>query len=168
MKIVSPFLIAAGVLACAPMALAVNPNLAPGGLPSAAQYSAQVMPELQGVVPWKTLAEVQPLQRDGKTTPQFGKSVLALDNKVIQVQGFMMPLDTGNQQRHFLVSAVPPSCPFCMPAGPDAVVEVHAKKAVAFSFRPVVVSGRFGLVKDDSAGMLYRMTEAELVETQFK
>jgi hypothetical protein len=168
MNIVLSSLVAATLIASASAAFALNPNVAPGGLPSASDYSTQVLPELQGVVSWKTLADVQPVQREGKATAQFGKPVQALDSKVIQVQGFMMPLDASERQSHFLVSAVPPSCPFCMPAGPEAIVEVHAKKPVAFSLKPVVVSGRFGLVKNDPAGMLYRMTEAELVDTQFK
>jgi hypothetical protein len=77
------------------------------------------------------------------------------------VQGFIIPLDMGDRQKRFLLSAVPPHCPFCMPAGPDAIVEVIAKTPVKYSLEPIVVSGKFALVKDDATGVLYRLTDAE-------
>jgi uncharacterized protein len=149
-------------------ALALNSNVGDAGLPSASDYSTSVLPELQGVVSWKTLAQVEPVKQGATMGLQFSKAILALDKKVVQVQGFMMPLDMGDKQRHFLVSAVPPSCPFCMPAGPEAIVEVLSKKPIAYGYEPVIVSGRLALLQGDPAGMLYRMTDAEMVETKVK
>jgi hypothetical protein len=40
--------------------------------------------------------------------------------------------------------------------------------APAYGFQPVVVTGTFALIKDDPSGMLYRLHDAELVETQLK
>lgn len=159
---------AATLFAAAFPSLALNSNIGGAGLPSAGDYSANVLPELQGVVSWKTLAQVEPVKQGSAVALQFSKAVLALDKKVVQVQGFMMPLDMGDKQRHFLVSAVPPSCPFCMPAGPEAIVEVLAKKPIAYGFEPVIVSGRLALLQGDPAGMLYRLTDAEMVETKLK
>ena len=62
--------------------------------------------------------------------------------------------------KHFLLSAVPSDCAFCMPAGPDAIVEILAKTPVKFGFEPIVVSGRFAVLKDDANGVLYRLTDA--------
>jgi uncharacterized protein len=45
----------------------------------------------------------------------------------VKIQGFMMPLEMREQQSLFVLSAVPPTCSFCMPGGPEAVVEVPAK-----------------------------------------
>jgi len=67
----------------------------------------------------------------------------------------------GDRQKRFLLTAVPPHCSFCLPAGPDAVVEVQAKTAVKYGFEPIVVEGRFAVLKDDDAGILYRLTDAE-------
>jgi hypothetical protein len=82
----------------------------------------------------------------------------------VKVQGFIIPLDMGDKQKRFLLAAVPPHCSFCLPAGPDSVVEVVAKSAVRYGFEPIVVSGKFAVLKDDAAGLLYRLTDAELVE----
>ena len=76
----------------------------------------------------------------------------------------MIPLDIGDKQKRFLLSAVPPHCQFCLPAGPDEIVEVEAKSPVAYTFDPIVIGGKFSVVKDDSTGILYRMTGAARVD----
>jgi hypothetical protein len=96
--------------------------------------------------------------------PEFSKEILALDRKDVKVQGFIVPLDMGDKQKRFLITAVPPHCSFCLPAGPDAIVEVVARTAVRYGFDPIVVSGKFSVLKDDAGGLLYRLTDAEQVE----
>ena len=153
---------AAMLVATSPVS-ALDATVPPTGLPSAADYSSQLLPEVQGVVSWKTLAQVEPVKQGNKMVPQFSRDIMGLDKKDVRVQGFIIPLDMGDKQKHFLLSAVPPHCPFCMPAGPDAIVEVLAKKPLAYGFEPIVVAGKFSVLKDDPAGVLYRMTDAEPV-----
>ena len=153
----------AALLAVAIPVAALDTNVPATGLPNASDYSAQVLPELAGVVSWKTLAQVEPVKQGNKMVPQFSRDILGLDKKDVRVQGFIIPLDMGDKQAHFLLSAVPPHCPFCLPAGPDSIVEVHAKKPLAYGFEPILVAGRFAVLKDDPAGVLYRMTDAESV-----
>ena len=150
---------ALAVLAAA--ASAFDSNIPATGLPSASQFSASLLPEQEGVVSWKTLAQVEPVKRDGRVVPEFSKEILGLDKRQIRIQGFILPMDLGDKQKHFLISAVPPHCPFCLPAGPDAVVEVLARKPVTYGFEPVVLQGKLAVLKDDPNGLLYRMTEAE-------
>ena len=154
------FLVPAALAFCAGPAIALNTGVPGSGLPSAADYGTAILPERAGVVSWKTLAQVQPVKQGGKMTAEFSKDILALDRKDVKVQGFMIPLDMGDKQTRFLLSAVPPHCSFCMPAGPDAVVEIIARTPVKFGFEPIVVSGRFAVLKDDANGVLYRLTDA--------
>ena len=158
-------LLGATLLAAVTSAAAFNDSVPAAGLPSAADFSSQLLPEMRGVVSWKTLAQVEPVKQGGKMVPQFSRDILGLDKKDVRVYGFIIPLDMGDKQKHFLLSAVPPHCPFCLPAGPDAIVEVLAKKPLAYGFEPIVVAGRFAVLKDDPAGVLYRMTDAEPVAT---
>jgi uncharacterized protein len=151
------------LLSCASLPLHAYTSVGPAGLPSAADFSASLLPDVSGVVSWKTLAQVEPVKRGGKMVPEFSKEILALDDQTVSVCGFMMPLNMTSQQRHFLLSAVPASCPFCMPAGPEAIVEVVSKRPVKFGFDPIIMSGKLSLLKNDQAGMLYRMTDAETV-----
>jgi hypothetical protein len=148
------------VAAASPVA-AVMPSVPQAGLPSAVDYGATLLPERAGVVSWRTLAQVTPVKQGDRMVPEFSKDIQTLDQREVKVQGFIIPLDMGDRQKRFLLSAVPPHCPFCMPAGPDAIVEVIAKTPVKYSLEPIVVSGKFALVKDDATGVLYRLTDAE-------
>jgi len=123
-------------------------------------YADKPLPEMKGVVSWKTLAEVTPVREKDRFVPQFSKEINALDKKEVKLQGFMMPLDMGEKQKRFLLVAMPPSCSFCLPGGPDQLVEVVAKTPVKYGFDPIVVSGKFVVLKDDPMGLYYRMTDA--------
>ena len=147
---------------------AFDPKTAAAGMPDALTYSASLQPELSDVVSWKTLAQVEPEAKGDRIVPKFSGEILSLDQQKVRIQGFMIPLDMGLLQGHFLVSAVPPHCPFCLPAGPDALVEVKAKKPIAFALEPVVLYGKFSVIRDDPSGVLYRLTEAEPIETKLK
>jgi uncharacterized protein len=153
--------VAASLLLVTSPTPAVTSDIPSKGLPTASTYSPTLLPELQGVVSWSTLSQVEPIKQGDKIVLQFSDAILELDSKAVRVQGFMLPLDLGDKQHHFLLSAVPPHCPFCMPAGPDAIVEIVAKQKVAYSFEPVILSGKFAVLKNDPAGVLYRLTEAE-------
>ena len=154
----------AAALAFPAGAFALNTNIPQAGLPSASQFSGQVLIERADVVSWRTLAQVEMVKQGDRMVAQFARPILALDRKDARVQGFMIPLDLGDRQKHFLVSAVPPHCSFCLPAGPEAVVEVFAKEPVGYTLDPIVVSGRLSVLKDDPAGVLYRMHDAAQVE----
>jgi hypothetical protein len=156
-------LLLVALVAAAPAA-ALNTNIPASGLPTAANYASGLLPERADVVSWKTLAQVEPVKKDGKLIPSFSKDILGLDRTDVKVQGFMIPLDIGDKQKRFLLSAVPPHCQFCLPAGPDEIVEVEAKMPVAYTFDPIVIGGKFSVVKDDSNGILYRMTGAARVD----
>jgi hypothetical protein len=123
-------------------------------------YAGKPLPELKGVVSWRTLAQVEAVQVKDRVVPQFSKNVTALDRKEVKLQGFMMPLEMGEKQKRFLLVSMPPSCAFCLPGGPDSVVEVVAKAPVKYGFDPIVLSGRFVVLKDDPLGLYYRLTDA--------
>ena len=150
-------------LATALPAMGLSTDIPAGGLPNANDYSATLLPERAGVVSWSTLSQVQPVKQNGRMVAEFSKDILALDKKDVRVQGFIIPLDIGDKQKRFLLSAVPPHCAFCLPAGPDAVVEVSARTAVKYGFEPIVLSGKFAVLKDDPTGVLYRLTDAESI-----
>jgi hypothetical protein len=80
------------------------------------------------------------------------------------VQGFMMPLEPGEKQSHFLLTSVPMSCSFCMPGGPESMIEVKTKTPVKYTLEPVVVEGRLAVLADDPYGLYYRLTDAVTVK----
>ena len=133
---------------------AIDPKLPPS------PYLDKPLPEMKGVVSWRTLSEVKPVKQKDKFVPEFAKSVAALDKKEVKLQGFMMPLDMGEKQARFILTSMPPSCAFCLPGGPEQLVEVQARTPVKYGFEPIVLSGRFSVLRDDPMGLYYRLTEA--------
>lgn len=151
--------IAAASIACQSAALAFNPPKEDPG-PRAPYGQPMELPEIKGVVSWKTLAEVTPVKQKDKFVPSFSRSIAQLDKKEVKLQGFMMPLELGERQKNFILTSTPPGCAFCLPGGPDAIVEVQAKAPIKYGFEPVILSGRFSVLKDDPTGLYYRLTDA--------
>ena len=112
------------------------------------------------VVPWSVLTDVKTKTEKNRILPVFSRSQTALNQKTQRIQGFMMPLEPGASQRHFLLSSVPLTCSFCSPGGPESMVEVRTKTPVKYGLEPVVVEGKFAVLSDDSYGLYYRMTDA--------
>ena len=118
------------------------------------------LPERKDVVSWKTLSQVELVKQKDRYVPQFAKDVAALDQKEVKVQGFMMPLSVGDKQSHFVLTAMPQSCAFCLPGGPESMVEVKSKTPVKYTFEAVVLTGKLAILKDDPTGVFYRLTDA--------
>ena len=116
--------------------------------------------EVEGVVSWKLLSSVTVKADKSKIIPSFPSGVLALNQRTVKVQGFMMPLEPGDKQSHFLLSSVPTSCSFCVPAGPEGLVEVRSKTPVRYTLDVVTVEGQLAVLNDDPYGMFYRVTDA--------
>ena len=128
--------------------------------PGADPNQFQPLPERKDVVSWKTLSQVELVKQKDRYVPQFAKDVSALDQKEVKLQGFMMPLEVGDKQSHFVLTAMPQSCAFCLPGGPESMVEVKSKTPVKYTFDAVVVTGKLTVLKDDPTGIFYRLTEA--------
>ena len=122
------------------------------------------LPMRADVLPWSVLTSVKTRVEKNRVLPVFTGSILALNQKNQRVQGFMMPLEPGEKQTHFLLSSVPLSCSFCLPGGPESMVEVKTKSPVKYSLEVVVVEGRFAVLKDDPYGLFYRLTDAVAVK----
>jgi hypothetical protein len=154
-------LILAGALALiAPVALSAN-STAQDAVP-AQEEAAQT----KGLVSWKTLAQVEEAKVNSRLVPKFSPQITALDGKEVKLQGFMMPLDSGAKQKRFLLSANVPSCPFCIPGGPDSLIEVLCRKPIAFNMAPIVISGKLSVLKDDPGGLWYRLTDATMASDE--
>src|SRR5688572_12223951 len=138
------------------------PALAQHQMPQGTDPNAfKPLAERKDVVSWKTLAQVELVKMKDRYVPQFAASVTSLDQKQVKMQGFMLPLQTGDKQSHFVLAAMPQTCSFCMPGGPESMVEVKTKAPVKYTFDAVVLSGKLTVLKDDPTGIFYRLTDAE-------
>jgi hypothetical protein len=116
------------------------------------------------VVAWSVLTDVKTKVVKKRILPAFNASQLALNQKVQRIQGFMLPLEPGERHRRFLLSRVPLSCGFCLPGGPESMIEVRTKIPVKYSLEAVVVEGQFLALNDDEYGLYYRLTDASMVK----
>jgi hypothetical protein len=122
------------------------------------------LPYRDDVVPWPVLTAVKTRAENNKVIPAFDSAQLLLNDKTQRIQGFMMPLQPGEKQSHFLLSSVPLSCSFCTPGGPESMVEVRSKVPVKYTLDPVTVEGRFAVLSSDPYGLFYRVTDAVSVK----
>lgn len=160
------------LLALLPMAgmAQLSPPIA-GGIPSGSGPGVHSpdspfapLPQRTDVVAWSVLTTVTTKPDKNRLLPVFPAPVMALHQRSQRIQGFMMPLEPGEKQTHFLLSSVPMTCSFCVPGGPESMVEVKSKTPVKYSMEPVVVEGRFLVLADDPYGLYYRMTDAVSVK----
>lgn len=118
------------------------------------------LPARSDVVSWGVLTDINVKVERNRAVPVYKPAQLALNQRTARVQGFMMPLQPGEKQTHFLLSSVPLTCGFCTPGGPESMVEVRSKKPVAYTMEPVVVEGKFAVLENDPYGLYYRVTDA--------
>ena len=136
-------------------------KLAQPEVPPGSDSAAYRLPERKDVISWKLLSQVEPIKIKDRLLPQFSDAVLALDQKTVKVQGFMLPLETGAKVRHFLLSAIPQSCPFHVHiGGAESLIEVRTTQPMAFTWDGVILAGKLSVLKDDPEGVLYRLTDA--------
>lgn len=145
--------------ATALLVAALGPGLAPAQSPH--DPLTQMLPDARGAVPWSLLSKTAIRKIDGKLGPDFPAPLKPLNGKTVKLQGYILPLEAGQTHKRFLLSAWSPSCPFCLTAGPEAMIEVKARKDVKYSLDPVVVQGRLELLDNDPAGMFFRLVDAE-------
>jgi hypothetical protein len=159
-------LLAAGSAAWAQAAAPANTGV-PMGVGAGVHGANSPFAPLQeraDVLPWSVLTAAKTKVEKNRVLPVFTSGIQALNQKSQRVQGFMMPLEPGEKQTHFLLSSVPLSCSFCIPGGPESMVEVKSKTPVKYSMEAVVVEGQFAVLKDDPYGLFYRLTDAVAVK----
>ena len=141
------------------LASGTDPVYTPKAVPSAAPdmttqklQALGILPKLPpppdlppGFIPWSRFMKLDPTLKD-------------LSGTKVKVAGFMFPLDEAEQQKHFLLSVYPPSCPFCMPAGPEGLIEVLADKGITFDYNLIKIEGTIEFPDKDPMGLKYRVT----------
>jgi hypothetical protein len=122
---------------------------------------------------WKTLGKVtfktkkDPMLGYDVDVPIFGKEVKELEGKIIEIRGYIIPVEGYKQQGYFVFSAYPYNlCYFCGGAGPETVMEVFTKKGttVKYTAKPITIKGKLVLNSKDVNKLMYLMEDAVLVE----
>jgi hypothetical protein len=138
-----------------------NPPPPFGGAPAGAPTVSAPLPQVAGTIPWELLGQVKTARVKDRFIPEFPPAVSRLNRQDVRLVGFMLPLQPGDRQSHFLLTVTSQTCAFCVPAGPEGIVEVRAKTPVKVTFDPILIAGRFEVLRDDPLGVYYRLTNGE-------
>ncbi len=87
-------------------------------------------------------------------TPFYPKELKALENKIVELPGYMVPLHSGRNHKNFMMSVLPVmQCQFCGSNGIPPMVEVTLKgSAIKFSEDPIKLKGKMIFTKDPLKG----------------
>ena len=115
---------------------------------------------------WKTFGKckVHLDQKNYKYSIDYTPEVKAMERKEITVSGFMLPLESTEKFKHFLLSKRTPTCPFCPPGEPNEIVEVFTKKPVTWDEGIVVVTGKFGFTSNPELGLFFQLKDADSMD----
>ena len=119
---------------------------------------------------WKELAKVTYEKKYDELlgfkvdVPVFGESVRALEGQIVEISGYIVPVEGYKSHNEFVFSAYPYNmCFFCGGAGPETVMEVAATEPVKYSTERIVLRGKLSLNNDDINRLMYILTEAEQI-----
>jgi hypothetical protein len=74
----------------------------------------------------------------------FPPALKAINNKVIELPGYIIPTKVGNSFTEFMFSIVPvASCPYCGSGDIPSMIEVKTLKPVAWTEEPITIKGKF-------------------------
>jgi len=120
---------------------------------------------------WKTLSKITYEKKFDELlgfkvdVPVFGDETKALEAKIVEVSGYIVPVEGYKSHTEFVFSAYPYNmCFFCGGAGPETVMEVTSKEPVKYSTERIKLRGKLLLNKDDINRLMYVLVDAELIK----
>lgn len=122
--------------------------------------------DLLSNIKWKTAYD--PAQEMYYDIPHHGPEIRSLENQLITIQGFYVPIDA--EGKYFALSATPSTmCFFCNFGGIETVMEINVKKGNSDLKRVkadkfIELKGRFHLNMKSNEHLMYILDEAELVK----
>ena len=100
-------------------------------------------------------------------TPHFPAELKAIENKVVELPGYLVPLHGGRNHETFMLSVLPiMQCSFCGTNDIPPMVEIFMKKgkSVRFTEDPIRVRGKVKLNPDISKGNAeIQIIDAEII-----
>jgi hypothetical protein len=98
--------------------------------------------------------------KKGVATAIFPPELLAANGKVMDIGGYIVPLEASPDSSHFLLTRRLTGCPFCPPNEANEAVEVFTASKVHYVQHQVFIRGRLKLVESSDAGLFFQFREA--------
>jgi|TARA_B110000238_G_scaffold168339_1_gene184776 hypothetical protein len=122
------------------------------------------VPPLEGGLNWSDLTQAEVRFTDEAVQVSFPAMIEQQAGDTVKVSGFMMPLEAGLGQHHFLLTPSPSHCFFHIPGGPAGVIEIFSAQAIETSWDPIQLEGRLALLENSDSGVIYQLLQAEVVD----
>lgn len=120
---------------------------------------------------WKTLSKITYEKKFDELlgfkvdVPVFSEGITALEGEMVEVSGYIVPVEGYKSHTEFVFSAYPYNmCFFCGGAGPETVMEVTSTEPVKYSTERIKLRGRLTLNSDDINRLMYVLTEATVIK----
>ncbi len=138
-----------------------------------------VKEEIKPIGPWADLLQLKfsikfdEEKDDVIFRPKFTEKIISYENKIIDVEGFIIPYeiaanamgDLSDDGQKFMFSAFPiSSCFFCGEAGAESVMEVTPKEPIPYTTQKITIRGRLELNGTDFLKLPYLIKDVGLVE----
>ena len=99
--------------------------------------------------------------------PVVSPLINALEGKVIELEGYIIPLTGKVEQNHFMLSRYPQNlCFFCGKAGPESAAQVFLKNEAKAKYTDdkIRIKGILNINATDINSLLYTIREAEIIK----
>lgn len=115
---------------------------------------------------WKLIAQKKYVKNSQyKMVASFPTPLKLLNNKVVELPGYIIPIKADFENKEFMLAVVPyDQCAYCGQGDIPSMVEVHSPKGVPYSDKPVKIRGKLILNETgDSRSEIFIM-DAEIVK----
>ena len=115
---------------------------------------------------WKMIAErTYKKNKDYKMVPSFPAKLTALQNKVVELPGYIIPVNADLNHKEFMLAVVPmDQCSYCGQGDIPSMVEVKMAKELTYTDKPVKIRGKLLLNGTGDYRSEVFLLDAELVK----
>ena len=123
------------------------------------EYETQAVEKGHQLLDWELLRETKGSIRSGA---KYDGQITAQDGQVVNLMGFMTPIDQFRAATHFMLLPLPIQCYFCQapPLRDVMLVRLAEGEAVDLVEEPVMITGKLVLNKDGSQKFFYTIENA--------
>lgn len=110
---------------------------------------------------WRTLKQTKLTTDDrGMVHAEIPPSVRELAGRSLVISGFILPLSTQTESKHFILSRFSPECSFCPVGAANEVVEVFSVEPMRAAPHMVFLRGKFAVQNNVEEGLFFRLEQA--------
>lgn len=97
--------------------------------------------------------------------PTFPTKLEALQNKMVELPGYMIPINADVEHKEFMLAVVPmDQCPYCGQGDIPSMIEVKMAKELGYTDKPIKIRGKLLLNKTGDLRSEIFLLNAELVK----